>query len=271
MIRTSQPILLVLILLTSHFRCSSQSSSPFFEEMNWLMWEKSYTQEDKLAIIDSIDVELTRYIKEAIHLTIENSIKNFHFIDYDGDGDHDIIYVGDAGTESYRTIFLEKKGNEWIEKVDIFGEVVSVNRNLPTSPISFTVLDAPCCAGNVFSINEYVIFSKGIENVSKLNYDENTVFPDKINMHVLFKVQNSKYNLRDAPSVKEKESSVLGVYPSQSEGIAFAKKTDETGREWWFVAMKNNFAPLSSIIHKGNTDEDYYSLGWMSNRYLEKL
>jgi hypothetical protein len=99
-----------------------------------------------------------------------------------------------------------------------------------------------------------------------------------------FEVLNDHYNIRSIPAVDDTSEqiwtaendlpfvgNVIGKLPKGARGTAIAKKTDATGREWWYVEMDEEFFPLGLAFTK--RDEDYPTkvIGWVSSRFVKVL
>lgn len=252
---------------------------------NWTDWEYSLSNDEKLEIINKIDDELITELKNSAFSSIKDVISNFHVIDFDFDGDKDLIYHGFAGTESDRTVFFINNQGNYIKVLDLYGSIVKIWRDEPYLPLSFKLIDYPCCENYTYSVETYVPtldvegdFSFKLS--SKVNYIRGTEFPLRFyDTPILFNVVNERYTLRATPVIDnasnndfiDVKGNVIAEYPKGTIGIALADKEDDTGRVWWFVIVFNNTKPLNSIFHAGNNPGDYYSFGWMSSRYLEKI
>ena len=95
----------------------------------WKLYEENISKEEKSRYINEINDDLIVYLKSSNQIDLH--FENFHFIDYDLDGITDIIYSGDAGTQSGRTLFFKKRGNEYRKQWDFFGTVESICINIP--------------------------------------------------------------------------------------------------------------------------------------------
>ena len=108
-----------------------------------------------------------------------------------------------------------------------------------------------------------------------------TIFPSEYDIEpILFEVKNEMYYLRLAPVIDNEKmnyeinikGNVIAEYGLGAKGYALAEKKDDTGRIWWFVIMLNNNLPIKSMFSEGSNNENkFYSIGWMSSRYLEEV
>jgi len=271
--------LIGLIEVTSGF-----SQVPTFlikNDFNWEFWEKKYPEKQKLDIIKNVDDELFESLNASSYHSLESDIDNFHFIDFDSDGDYDIIYCGFVGSESDGTMIFRNQDGIYFKILDLFGKVVEISRSFPVEPVSFKIIDYPCCEENTFNVESYVPFvnEKVIDYKlsNKLAYVRKTKFPNKSNSYrKLFKVKNEKYLLRSSPTIDNESNegigNVVAEYTTGATGYALAEASEETGRVWWFVVMINDVKPKNSQFSKGNNNNfPSFYLGWMSSRFLEEL
>ncbi len=254
-------------------------------DFSWSVWEYTLPDDVKLKIINEINDELITEINNSALNSIKGVISNFHVIDFNFDGYKDVIYHGFAGTESDRTVFFINNQGNFTKILDLFGEIVEMRRDEPYLPLSFKLIDYPCCENYTYSVETYVptLDVKGnfrFKLSNKINYIRGTEFPLQFyDKPILFNVVNEKYALRSSPVIDstssndfiDMEGNAIAEYTKGTIGIALADKEDNTGRIWWFVIVFNNTKPLNTIFHSGNNPGDYYSFGWMSSRYLEKI
>lgn len=103
---------------------------------------------------------------------------------------------------------------------------------------------------------------------------------------VRFVVLSDNYNIRFAPIIDDTSGqiwdddanrafhgNVIGKLPKGAKGFAYGKRTDHTGREWWYVEMDEVYFPFGYAFTK--RDERFKVptkvWGWISSRYVEKL
>lgn len=260
-------------------------ASLFDKSIDWKKYEESYSAEYKRGEIKKIKDDLLEYLEGSGSL--ENNLINFHFIDYNFDGVLDIIYSGDAGTEIKRTLIFELGEDGYYSKTfDKFGHLISLySTNIGLPPYSLILKEEACCGGTSIVYENY----QPVNLNGKLELQASTKFSSIVSTYfpayffdqpVLFEVKIELYCLRLNPTVDNETSNeelhingnIIAEYTTGSKGYAIAEKQDETGRVWWFVLMINNNKPQKSIFDVGSNNENkYYSLGWMSSRYLEKL
>ncbi|MGN6509757.1 MAG: hypothetical protein ACTHLD_09890 [Chitinophaga sp.] len=229
----------------------------------------------ELSCPDSLKQRLIQELKTALkgdplkdYITDNNA--DYHLVDVDANGEPDIIYYGFAGEEKNHTLVFLGKENGFFKKLDVPGEIIGMERRFPFSPVTFQLMNHPCCEDVDFGYEEYSYTFKGNELFYQLSYRlkfvRGTVFPtSKTGVSGYFTVINQEYNLRSSPEVSA-GSNVVAVYPKGTRGIALCKRVnDGEKRDWWFVIIPGNCKPLKTELGSGN----YFSCGWMSDRYLD--
>ncbi len=256
----------------------------FNEKIDWSNYEKGYSSENKRNLIENINDELLTYLKN--NKIIESALENFHIVDFNLDGIPEILYSGDAGTDAKRTLIFEFDYSYYKKTFDKFGELTniqSVINKMP--PYAFTLKEEACCGG--FAVI-YESFCPVLEG-SEIKFMPSVKYSSIVGMSmpesdsyfetpIPFKVKNELYYLRLNPVIDNETvdenlhitGNVISQYTVDSKGYAISEKQDQSGRTWWFVIMHNNIVPQKSIFSSGSNDENhYYSLGWMSNKFLE--
>ncbi len=274
-----------ICFLLTHIQVAAFSQSYFLEEnVNWLKDEAKYEKAYMHGEIGKIKDDLMIYLEASESL--EKNFKNFHFFDYNFDGYIDIIYSGDAGTESKRTLIFEPNENGYSKTFDKYGALISLYPLTRIGqPLSLVLKEQICCGG--FSIVYEIyqpIFDNGkleLKPSTKYSFIVGTELPDSFyDAPILFEVQNEKYLLRLNPMIDnqiENEElhivgNVIAEYTVGSKGYAIAENQENSDRIWWFVIMINNNPPSKSIFDTGSNNKNhYYSIGWMSNRYLKQI
>jgi len=243
-------------------------------EVHWAGIEYPVTNEVKLELLGGINEDLFYFLKD--NEQFKSSLDNFHFLDLNGDKTLDFIYVGYAGGEQPSTIAFTQNSNGYFKRVfEALGVIYELSRvGLVEGALMFKVLkNDECydCLGVKNSIT-YIGMSGAFTEVERLNFTDNTDLPEIV-FKRQFKVINPVYYLRSTPIVMNDGTgpdtlfgNVVAEFVSGAEGYAFASKEDNTGRVWWFVAMKSDESQKAIFQEKRG-----YHLGWMSSRYLEEL
>ncbi len=218
-----------------------------------------------------------------------NYLEDFHLIDFNADGLKDVLFNGSVvGGESKVILLFLNTGEAYTSILDLQGKIVWMQQKDKYSPFHFGINHYGCCA----SINDVLEFYTPLKLGNEFKYVvsqkiamiKETILPanDFIDP-IAFKTVNPEYHLRSTPQIDNEnkdgrfrdynvKGNILATYPPESVGTAIAKKTDSTGRVWYFVVMKNNTEPLTELFSKGvNNNRSYYSVGWMSSNYLKEL
>ena len=273
-------ILAILLYVNSY--CKEWKVIFDSELVDWTEFEIKLTEDEKNKLLESVyEIEMFGEFKENELVTD----RNFHFVHINEDELVDIIYYGFAGTESNRTIFLKNTGNSFKILIDLFGEIVTLEKDPNTKSLLFHVVNYPCCAGYTNHAEKYSYYYKTNKLLldRKIAFIKGTEFPEKKTIKKNFETINELYRLRTNPvvnnNVNDKYSTphegvgnIIAEFEKGTKGTALAESVDETGRVWWFVIILKYSKTKSSVFHDGdNTEESYEFVGWMSSRYVKEL
>lgn len=255
------------------------------KDLDWEKWERQIDKTQKLSDIIKINDDLIEFLVK--NKMLDNYLEHFHSIDFDGNGDNDIIYSGPGLAESNQTIFYKKQKENYEKVFDVFGQIVSIWDFYPGSPICFMIIHYPFDPPDI--LRNLEVYLPILENNEirfrysiGIRFIEHTVFPENNTLHIPFLVKNDSYFLRLSPEInndtdyfnREVLGNTIAEYPKGAKGLALAEKKDETGRVWWFVLMFNNEDPKNSFfsdLGSNNINGKYLNLGWMSSNFLEVI
>jgi hypothetical protein len=272
---------IVLLIATTSVAGYSQEDKrkevSFFSnsEFEWEKWECKISDSSKIKVIDNLKNDLR---DNSMMRDINSSDDNFHIIDVNSDGQKDVIYYGFAGSEKNSIILFIYENGKYVEKINTYGEIIEINRELDYLPMTFKILNSPCCEDVVYGFEEYNYFVESdkifYNNSINIKFLRNTFFPilDDNHKYILFETTSEKYNLRNSPKIINGDNdNIVSVYPKGSFGTAIYSKKDKENenRIWWFVIMRNNKDVLSTNLYDEN-NSSYYSIGWMSSKTLLK-
>ncbi|OFY08316.1 MAG: hypothetical protein A2W99_07000 [Bacteroidetes bacterium GWF2_33_16] len=245
-------------------------------------WEEITDKTVKLEFVNKL--KAIRDEDNECYLIFFN-LESFHVIDIDRDGVKDIVYSGECGLEGGSTVIFRNNGESFDELLSVIGEIHQVSELNSNLPFSFTLRNYACCGGFTDVFEKYILVKENGNYLYKLqlreDYVSETVFPETyFEKPIAFKTVREKYNLRFSPVIDdtsevarpyEDYGNTVRTYPANSIGYAIAEKKDETGRIWWFVRMDNKTAIGLEYTRKvgDNSEEPTFSLGWMSNRFVE--
>ena len=277
-------IFILILIIGNNLFCKAQENIFKMEkEFSWDKYEIKVSDNFRMAEIDKISNQLISRLKT--YKDFEEYKYNFHFFDYDQDQELEIIFVGSGLSEGEISLFFKKENDRYVLKYQYFGRIVGIWNDFPTDAYNFTLRQVPSGMGDV---NTYEIYKLVMENnslklllSSKYAYYSNTNIPEEYMNPKYFEVVQDSYNLRLNPFIDdtigeseyEINGNVVARYGKGAIGCAIAEKTDETGRIWWFVIMYNKAYPDFDLLYNVNNNNDYkyYSVGWMSSRYLKAI
>ena len=282
----------IYILFTILISSLYSLAQPFYshlnsQEISWQDYESDVPEPVKAKYLQQIKkYDNKEYFRNDYGYT--NKPSEFAVIDFNGDGNKDIIYYGYLGSEVKSSIFFKNTGSDFEYIADISGPVISIAK-MPNGAISFRVREEyGCCYHMKFFISYTPVkignrFSYKADEI--LGFGNFTVFPDNLwDDAKKFNVINDTYKLRYSPIInddtlmwyqpeKELTGNTISEYTRGDIGYAIADSSDYTGRIWWFVLMAPKSEIKNNILEPrlSNKKSQNYQLGWMSNRYLNAL
>lgn len=216
---------------------------------------------------------------------------SFHFIDLNGDHLPDLIYEGRTGSEGMMVEFYlnKKKGFKLLftdyEKL--------LDLKFQNGKLSSAVIwNYGCCDATVeferhFTVDtsswKFNLLTQRAILTGMDVFDKFAARPDGFfDQPIKFRINNPEYALRYSPAIsdtvpseiaegkKEDKGNIIALYKAGNEGLAWAYKTDATGRVWWLVEMEAMvYLEFSKFWDYDYNFTHYY--GWMSSRFLQKL
>jgi hypothetical protein len=280
-------------LLALQLMVADTSNHPFpyivhVEEksIDWKKYEASVSKKFRDSVINSFKSEFREKISDEF-VNTDRYYKSFHFVHLNDDKLPDVIYNGWTGGEADAIFMYYNHGNV-LEEV-FYDYSTIVDWKFERGHLSSIVINRPgCCAATVETERVYRVDSllnfemirqrEIIIGMNKRN--KGYVTPDEyFKQPIRFQTINNDYALRYSPEITAKaplhvddefkKGNIIALYPKGASGIAWARKTDATGREWWLVEMEPQ-SLLSFNIYYNEDDKPTWYFGWMSSRFLEK-
>jgi len=255
---------------------SNAQYSFFNSKVNWKELEKSIPINIKKEEISKLADDLIIYLKG--NKLLEKNFSNFHFLDYDMDGATEIVFCGDAGTTSKRTlIFKHDENGKYIKIFDKFGVIISVLQPDRIIPPTFVLKEDPCCGDNniIYQVYQLVFLGDKQEFQLATTYCtvRGTYVPSEfIRPFLVELIADSPIRLTPTAddSIMNTDLNIKGNsianYPRKAKGFVIAKSTDKKGISWFFILMVSNIEPTNSILHNSSNDnKKYFSIGWMNS------
>jgi hypothetical protein len=207
----------------------------------------------------------------------------FHFIDLDDDGDLDLLFDGWSGGEPMCIRIFNNKNGEYNEVFTAYQKITDLTfEDNKLSKLS--VYDPGCCASYIEFDEDYeFMLHKDTFQYTLVNRTA-FLFPTEKPVEFLpdvidFEVQNEPYYLRLTPNIDTaaqvfaedlQSGNIIATFRKGTKGKAYAEKSDNTGRVWWFVEIDAADKPIHSFFY--DIDEKPTRLkGWMSSNYLKKV
>jgi hypothetical protein len=225
---------------------------------------------------------------EFISYDPENKPSSYFFeIDFNDDGEMDIIYQGPSGGESDFVIFyLNKKGRY----VEFFNEYQRLEVLIFIDQILNTIhmVQPGCCADHSFLQKQtHFVYHNGQFHAERIkticSFDEPEL-KNRFQTPKEIEINATPYLLRYSPHIEndtffyasnENEKpdwliigNQLGKLKKGDRGRAIAYEKDDTGREWWFVILNKEVRPTDNyfdyIIIPENANLQFS--GWVSKK-----
>ncbi|MDR1792550.1 MAG: hypothetical protein LBR36_03800 [Bacteroidales bacterium] len=211
----------------------------------------------------------------------------FHFIDFDNDGDRDLVFYGKINSQHY-TIFFSKKDTTYSLTLLEKGIVIEANTPHQNNGLFFTLYNETCCGYYINTLTGYACINfRGVSyfNVtSRALLYKGTVFPSRqLASPVRFKTVKVS-DLRIAPKVDAQQmiagmhswaGNSLGMYALNATGIILGEFRGQDNTFWYFVRMDN---PAGIYIHSNRlttleedieNPQDCFSYGWIKAETVE--
>lgn len=199
-----------------------------------------------------------------------------------------MIFDGESGGEvSLINIFLNL-GNKY---KNIFSGLQSVQKMdwRDGRLYRLYLYDWGCCADylnidKIYQLTYEKPSSPRFVQMYQATFVKETVWPDTVlEKPFRFEVLNDKYNIRFAPAVDDTSEqiwtsdtkdgvhgNVIGRLSKGARGTVLNKKTDASGREWWFVEVDEEFYPAGNVFLKEEqSDFPTKVIGWISSRFAK--
>jgi len=190
-------------------------------------------------------------IVKKYELKTESLLPCFHFIDFNNNGELDLLFYGKVNIQNQVFIFL-KKGSNYVVVLEQEGSIIQANLPNEDNNLSLSILNNPCCGYYIGGFSQWVCITENntsyFKPAAKSLFFANTLLPQVRIAPVKFTVAKSA-NLRIDPEVNNQvriagmsgwEGNTVASYPVNSTGTIFAEMKDNRNRYWYFVRMNND-------------------------------
>ncbi|EHQ30160.1 hypothetical protein [Mucilaginibacter paludis] len=209
-----------------------------------------------------------------------------HVVDFNGDGQDDLVFDGDSGGEPKVIAFILNtiagfkivfKDMQYVKRFD-FDDKHRIE--------SVYLQDPGCCDAHmtfnkIYHI-EYRLAKPVFKRIYFTGHHQDTYFPKTyFSEPFRFEVLNNHYKIRTKPMIDDTcttfisgdplKGDAIGELRKGTRGRAIASQADKTGRLWWLVELDLKSKIKTSVFYD---DEDMgisSKVGWISSRYAKKI
>ena len=225
--------------------------------------------------------EFQTIVKEY-NVKVESLLPYFHFIDFNNNGELDILFDGKIGTQNHVFIFM-KKGDNYLVVLQQKGTIVQANLPQADNVLSLSIWHESCCGDYINAFTQHVgIVTNNtcyFNTASKSLVLKGTQLPSvRLEKPVTCRITQVTH-LRIEPRVDNERriagnsswaGNSLGIYSVGATGTIYAEMRDNRNKFWYFVRMNNE---SGSYIHSNRFTnlkeidgaENYFYYGWISS------
>ena len=266
----------------------SQETFPLHTSFSWKDIEQKATPAQIDAFIAQNRKGFLQFGEQ--YRPLDSLRKRLHFLDLNGDKLPDVVFEGESGGEAqlieiylntgkgYKYVFSSGQG---IEKIDWRDNRL----------YRLYIRDWGCCEDQL-NTNKIYQLSYDKQDAPKFvqiyqsYFLRETIYPDSMfPTPIRFQVLNDRYKIRFSPAVDDTtkqdwllpsaslRGNNIALLVKGAVGTALGKKTDATGREWWFVEMDEEYYPAKSdvLLDADKLEFPTKVLGWVSSRFVKTL
>ncbi|MCL2130948.1 MAG: hypothetical protein FWH36_00615 [Lentimicrobiaceae bacterium] len=277
----------IFFLLVACFcSCGAFAQSGFFVKNTHI--EKWYREGENLETEIKKAVLLPEFqavIKEYEAKT-ETLTPFFHFIDFDNNGELDMLFDGKIGSQNFVFIFL-KKGKSYLVVLEQKGTIIQANLPNEDNGLNLSIWKDACCGDLVSVLTQMACISTNnasfFNTAAKSLVFRGTYMPTvRIETPVKCTVVNLT-DLRIEPNVDKQrriagihswEGNHVGSYSVNATGTIYAEIKDGRNKYWYFVRMNNESGLLirnNRFTHAKEVEDaqNCFYYGWISSDDVE--
>jgi len=258
------------------------AQSGFFVKNNHI--EKWYQDRENLEIEVAKVMLLPEFQSVVNQYSTETDalMPYFHFIDFNNNGELDILFDGKIGTQNYVFIFW-KKGDHYLVVLEQKGRIMQANLPDGGNNLNLSIWNEACCGAYINSFTQFVGITTNtashFNTVEKSMVLKGTQLPSvRIAAPVKCTLTHVTH-LRTEPLVDNQKriagnsswaGNSLGIYSLNATGTIYAEMRDNRNKFWYFVRMNNE---SGSYIHSNRftnlkeieNAESYFYYGWINS------
>lgn len=246
----------------------------FPDKLNWKKIDTVQYEGYKQRLVDRITMDFT-YIKESEYQS-DGFLDNFHMTNLNGDSLNDILFHGWSGGEPDMLCGFINEGDslrkvfcEYQDPLEISIQKKGLQK--------LRMIDRGCCDAYMTQIMDYSYNGDSLRLLRDFAYISWGQLEGYNMGPIRFKTINPIYTLRSTPMIDDTtvfrnesfgRGNVIGELKQGTEGTAYLKDTDDTGRVWWLVITE----PIDTLSNTHFYDDPAaptHYIGWLSSRYVE--
>jgi hypothetical protein len=258
---------------------------------NWKKLEKHVLKSDIDRFIQDHPKDFGAYRQNdsPFRVNFDSLYNDLHFVDLNGDSRNDVIFDGQTSGEPRVIEIFINDGSHFKKAFSVTQGVVKLDWQGGRLSRIY-IQDWGCCDADlvfhkIYNVNydksNYPTFEQIYQSI--VVYE--AILPDSILETPLeFEVLNHAYNIRNAPQKDDSSfqhwnndggsrtfnGNIIGKLVKGARGMALAKTVDNSGREWLYVEVDEEYLLANDIIYHENKFPTKLK-GWISSRFVKML
>jgi hypothetical protein len=247
-------------------------------------------QNDEEMAVEAIEIFIANRDRDSVLVSERIALKQRNLrvydyltpVDFDNDGDYDIIYEGPTLGEPDVVIFLLRTNTGYTHIFTAYQHLVYTQWE-ENKLSSIFIQDSGCCDSPELNSYVYNITYQDELPTFELHwvaeqFNNSFTRPESFHEPVEFMVTSIEQVLRANPWVDDTSKNYNtrdfgnGIYSVKQgfTGHALASATDDNNNEWWYVVMDNEY------IYKDEPNSDIlktkpHKVGWLRSELLQEF
>lgn len=244
--------------------------------------EKWYQEGENLESEAKKAIQLTDFqsIVKSYNAKEADILPYFHFIDFNNNGELDLLFDGKIGTQNYVFLFL-KRENGYHVVLENKGTIIQANLPNEDNSLNLSIWHETCCNNYINSLSQWVCINTNNTSYFKLAA-KSLIFRGTSLPHSRIKAPVkctliTASNLRLEPFVDKQrrissnslwEGNALGLYTVSATGTIYAEMRDKNNKFWYFVRMNNETGMhihSNRFTQEAEDAENCFYYGWINS------